>query len=130
MSFTRDPDFAGHRDGVVAGDDLMTPILWSLAAMTAHTLNNLSSPTMPDGEVNPDFNACDPHQCAPCDGLYRMFDLGVLDQFLRPYVKTSGADWDWWVGDVETGHLDWEWVTARTYPSSVEFLDEDEVTTE
>lgn len=125
MSFQRGEDFAGHRDGVVAGEFAdVTPILWSLAAMTAHTINNLPHPT------DADFSQCDPLTCAPCDGLYRMYHLGALDDFLRPYVESSGASWDWWVGDEKTGHLDWEWITARSAPGAGGPLDEDEVTPE
>lgn len=114
MSVSRDPDFAGHLDHVKIPTDHLTPVLWSLAAMTAHTINNLAHPTTLNDEPDPDFESCDPDECAPCEGLFQLHEAGVIDHFLRHYVTTSGTDWDWWVGDAETGHLDWAYVEARS----------------
>jgi hypothetical protein len=124
MSVTRrDDEFAGHRDGVVAGEwdrDVIMPLLESISSMIAHVLNNL------DEEGRDEFVPCDPKECAPCQGLYRLHDLDLLDTLIRPYVRMSGAGWDWWLGSAETGRLNWDWVTARTWPGSQGIEDEND----
>lgn len=44
--------------------------------------------------------------CAPCKALYDLDEAGALSDAVRPYVRRTGSDWAWWVGDVATGHVD------------------------
>jgi hypothetical protein len=80
------------------------------AAMVAHALN-----TLPRIGQAPDIDdpPCCSSECAPCSGLVQLHAGGLLDDWVRPYVADSGGEWDWWLGTVDGGHVDWEYVTAR-----------------